>query len=76
MLPRMFCREALDNGDLELVLPQYDMPVGTLHAVFPSRKGVTPATRRFLDFLGEVLPESAHKAGMQEPRPPAMHRVV
>lgn len=76
MLPRMFCREALENGELELVLPQYDMPVGTLHAVFPSRKGVTPATRRFLDFLGEVLPECAHKVGMQEPRPPSMHRVV
>ncbi|MNF10551.1 hypothetical protein D3C80_2115270 [compost metagenome] len=52
------------------------MPVGTLHAVFPSRKGVTPATRRFLDFLGEILPECARKVGMVEPRQPAMHRVV
>ncbi|MFS8975145.1 LysR family transcriptional regulator [Cupriavidus necator] len=76
MLPRMYCREALENGELELVLPQYEMPVGTLHAVFPSRKGVTPATRRFLDFLGEVLPECAQKVGMHEPRQPAMHRVV
>ncbi|WP_316149359.1 LysR family transcriptional regulator [Cupriavidus sp. BIC8F] len=76
MLPRMYCRDALESGELELVLPQYDMPVGTLHAVFPSRKGVTPATRRFLDFLGEVLPECAYKAGMLEPRQPAMHRVV
>ena len=40
------------------------------------RKGVTPATRRFLDFLGEILPECARKVGMVEPRQPAMHRVV
>ncbi|WP_354684038.1 LysR family transcriptional regulator [Cupriavidus necator] len=76
MLPRMYCREALERGQVELVLPQFEMPVGTLHAVFPSRKGVTPATRRFLDFLGEVLPECAQVVGMQAPKPPGMHRMV
>ncbi|ODV41129.1 LysR family transcriptional regulator [Cupriavidus sp. UYMMa02A] len=76
MLPRMYCRDAIDSGELELLLPQWEMPVGTLHAVFPSRKGVTPAVRRFLDFLSEILPENARKVGMHEPRQPAMHRVV
>ncbi len=38
--------------------------MGVLHAVFPSRQGVTPALRRFLDYLGEVLPECARRVGM------------
>lgn len=76
MLPRMYCRDAIDSGELELLLPQWEMPVGTLHAVFPSRKGVTPAVRRFLDFLSEILPENARKVGMHEARQPPMHRVV
>ncbi|KWR90229.1 LysR family transcriptional regulator [Cupriavidus sp. IDO] len=76
MLPRMYCRDAIDSGELELLLPQWEMPVGMLHAVFPSRKGVTPAARRFLDFLSEILPENARKVGMHEPKQPAMHRPV
>ncbi|WP_059412740.1 LysR family transcriptional regulator [Cupriavidus basilensis] len=73
MLPRMFCRDAIESGELELLLPQWITPVGTLHAVFPSRKGMPPALRRFLDFLAEILPETARKAGMQLQQP-GMHR--
>ena len=77
MLPRMLCREAIAEGKLELLLPNWDMPVGRLHAVFPSRQGVTPALRRFLDFLAEILPESPAWADMREaPALPAMHRPV
>jgi len=76
MLPRMYCRDAIDKGELELLLPQWAMPVGTLHAVFPSRKGMTPALRRFLDFLTEVLPETARRVGMQPVSEPGMHRPV
>ena len=28
---------------------------GIFHAVFPSRRGLVPAVRRFLDFLGESI---------------------
>jgi DNA-binding transcriptional LysR family regulator len=28
---------------------------GVFHAVFPSRRGLVPAVRRFLDFLGEAI---------------------
>ncbi|MDF3835964.1 LysR family transcriptional regulator [Cupriavidus basilensis] len=76
MLPRMFCRDAIESGELEVLLPQWIMPVGTLHAVFPSRKGMPPALRRFLDFLADILPETACKAGMQPPRQPGMHRPI
>lgn len=74
MLPRMYCREALEQGQLELLLPQWRMPVGTLHAVFPSRKGMPPALRRFLDFLADILPETARKVGMQAISRPGMHQ--
>ncbi|WP_423197223.1 Transcriptional regulator, LysR family [Cupriavidus sp. H19C3] len=75
MLPRMYCREEIARGDLEVLLPEWDLPMGVLHAVFPSRKGVTPALRLFLDFLGDLLPEHAERFGMFElPSPGAAHR--
>jgi len=64
LLPSMYCRDEVERGELEVLLPQWDLPMGVLHAVFPSRQGVTPALRRFLDYLGEVLPECARKMGM------------
>ncbi len=76
MLPRMYCRDAIDSGELELLLPNWDLPVGMFHAVFSSRRGVTPALRRFLDFLAEILPEHARKAGMHLMDAPGMHRPV
>ncbi|CAG2129491.1 LysR substrate-binding domain-containing protein [Cupriavidus plantarum] len=77
MLPRMYCRDEIARGDLEVLLPEWDLPMGVLHAVFPSRKGVTHALRLFLDFLGEILPENAERFGMfSVPPPPGMHRAV
>jgi len=73
MLPGMFCRDEIARGDLEVLLPQWDLPMGVLHAVFPSRKGVTPPLRRFLDFLAEVLPETARKVGMMAAAGTPMH---
>ncbi|MBU66757.1 MAG: LysR family transcriptional regulator [Cupriavidus sp.] len=72
MLPRMYCRDEIERGELEVLLPQWDLPLGVLHAVFPSRHGVTPALRRFLDFLAEVLPEHGRKVGMMTATTP-MH---
>jgi DNA-binding transcriptional LysR family regulator len=53
--PDYLCRSELDAGTLQLVLPGWAPPVGLVHAVFPSRRGMVPAVRRFLDFLGERL---------------------
>lgn len=74
MLPRMYCNEPIERGELEVLLPQWRMPVGTLHAVFAARRGMPPALRRFLDFLSEILPECASKVGMQPIAAPGMHR--
>ena len=56
MLPETLCAQAVRNGELEVVLPQWRLPQGIAHAVFPSRRGLLPAVRVFIDFLAEKLP--------------------
>ena len=53
VLPDYMCRRDVRQGLLEEVLPGWAPQTGVIHAVFPSRRGLVPAVRRFLDFLGE-----------------------
>ena len=53
VLPDYLCRRELRIGELEQVLPGWAPRPGVIHAVFPSRRGLVPAVRCFLDFLGE-----------------------
>jgi DNA-binding transcriptional LysR family regulator len=53
VLPDYMCVDELRDGQLVKVLPDWGPQVGIVHAVFPSRRGMVPAVRRFLDFLGE-----------------------
>ncbi len=53
VLPDYMCREELQRGELAPVLAGWAPPVALLLAVFPTRRGMVPAVRRFLDFLGE-----------------------
>ncbi|HXH03112.1 MAG TPA: LysR substrate-binding domain-containing protein [Candidatus Competibacteraceae bacterium] len=55
-LPEYLCREELARGELEIVLPQYSMPGGTVQAVYASRRGLVSAVRAFIDFLVAELP--------------------
>lgn len=52
-LPTMMVRHDLLEGALVDVLPDWLPRAGIVHAVFPSRRGLLPAVRRLLDFLGE-----------------------
>ena len=54
-LPDYMCRDELRDGLLLQVLPGWSLPQGIFHAVFPSRRGLIPAVRTFLDFLGETI---------------------
>lgn len=54
LLPLYMCRDALDAGRLVQVLPDWCPPIGIVHAVFASRRGLVPAVRAFLDHLGEA----------------------
>jgi DNA-binding transcriptional LysR family regulator len=53
ILPDYLCDDELADGRLVPVLPGWAPQPGVVHAVFPSRRGMAPAVRRFLDFLGE-----------------------
>jgi DNA-binding transcriptional LysR family regulator len=55
-LPEMVVREDLRSGVLRRVLPEWNSPQGILHLVFPSRRGLLPSVRAFIDFLAERIP--------------------
>lgn len=56
LLPESVVRSELSSGTLERVLPDWNVPQGVLHVVFPSRRGMLPAVRAFIDFLAERVP--------------------
>ena len=56
LLPEPACAEAVRRGELRVVLRDWRLPQGICHAVFPSRRGLLPAVRVFIDFLAEHLP--------------------
>ncbi|WP_313076050.1 LysR substrate-binding domain-containing protein, partial [Melaminivora sp.] len=55
-LPDYMALPAIEAGHLVHVLPEWTPAHGIVHAVFSSRRGLAPAVRSFLDFLGEELP--------------------
>ena len=46
------------SGKLEVLLPGWPSPGAIIHAVFPSRRGLVPAVRRFIDFLAVEMSEA------------------
>lgn len=50
-LPAMVVRDALQDGRLLRVAPDWAPPKQIVHAVFPSRRGLLPSVRLFLDHL-------------------------
>lgn len=55
-LPESVARADLKSGTLVRVLPKWRSPQGIVHVVFPTRRGMLPAVRAFIDFLAERLP--------------------
>lgn len=56
LLPEFVCAPAIAQGDLEVVLPQWSVPEGIMHFVYPSRRGMLPGVRALVDYLAERLP--------------------
>ena len=52
VLPDYLCSEEVRRGELVPVLPGWAPRVAMVLAVYPSRRGMVPAVRRLLDFLG------------------------
>ncbi|GAA5234457.1 LysR family transcriptional regulator [Verticiella sediminum] len=51
MLPDYLCREERRLGTLVEVLPEWQLPPGIAHAMYPPRRAHNPAVRALLDFL-------------------------
>jgi DNA-binding transcriptional LysR family regulator len=50
-LPLSICVSEIREGLLEIVLPDWRAPLFEVQIVFPSRRGLLPAVRSFIDFL-------------------------
>jgi DNA-binding transcriptional LysR family regulator len=50
-LPLAACLSEIRAGLLEVVLPDFVAPLCEIQVVFPSRRGLLPAVRSFIDFL-------------------------
>ncbi|WP_109124361.1 LysR substrate-binding domain-containing protein [Dyella sp. C11] len=65
LLPEFVCGPAIERGELEVVLPDWSVPQGTMHFVYPSRRGLLPGVRAFVDFLAEKLPDTVREKHAQ-----------
>ena len=57
-LPLHVCLTDLREGRLVTVLPDHRIPPHQLHAVYPTRRGMVPAVKAFIDALVDGLPEA------------------
>jgi DNA-binding transcriptional LysR family regulator len=55
LLPENVVVEDLKSGSLEPVLPGWTLPLGIVHVVFPTRRGLLPSVRAFIDFMAERM---------------------
>ncbi len=53
MLPTYLANAAIARGELQTVLPEWRLPEMTIHALYASRRHLSPAVRALLDFLVE-----------------------
>jgi DNA-binding transcriptional LysR family regulator len=60
-LPKIICGKELREAQLEVVLPDWSMPPHEIHACYPSRKGVPPAVRSFVDYVVKAIGERLAK---------------
>jgi DNA-binding transcriptional LysR family regulator len=54
-LPEVLCDADLRAGRLQVVLPGWTPPTITIHALFPSRRVLTPGGRTFLEMLAQAF---------------------
>jgi DNA-binding transcriptional LysR family regulator len=56
LIPETMCADAVRAGELKVVFRDWQLPQGICHAVYPSRRGVLPAVRAFIEFFAERIP--------------------
>lgn len=58
-LPPYMCTAEIATGALRIVMPDWVPRIGEVVAMFPTRRGLAPATRVLLDYIKRELPGSA-----------------
>jgi DNA-binding transcriptional LysR family regulator len=61
-MPSFVCQDAIADGRLVQLLPEWTLPPGNVHAVYPSRHGQVPAVRCFIDYVARMLPGALERA--------------
>lgn len=65
LLPDITCHQALLQGELVRVLPQWACAPLIMHAVFPTRRGMLPSVRALVDFLAVNVPPLLQKGAVK-----------
>jgi DNA-binding transcriptional LysR family regulator len=53
--PDLYCADHLDCGRLVQVLPDHHLGVRPIHAVYPTRRQLTPKVRAFVEFAADCM---------------------
>lgn len=54
-LPYVLCRRDIEEGRLRVIAPDWAAPQVGIYALYPSRRALTLAGRRFIDALEEGM---------------------
>ena len=58
LLPDSVSRDLIQSGELVYVLPEWNIPHGIFHMVYPSRNGMLPAVKVFIDYLVQAFTQT------------------
>jgi DNA-binding transcriptional LysR family regulator len=80
-LPLHLCHEELRSNRLVMLMPDHKLPGHQLHAVYPTRRGLVPAVKAFVELLATELSQSMAQASHEfheavTPRPRAQSSAV
>ena len=53
LLPLEYCQQEINAGSLVRILPEWSLSTASLYLIYPSKRGLIPAVRHFIDFVGE-----------------------
>jgi len=66
MLPVLNCHDALADGSLVRLLPEWSMPSGNLQAAYTQRRGTLPAVRAWIDHVANEFTPPSPKLSASE----------
>jgi DNA-binding transcriptional LysR family regulator len=69
MIPAFVCRESLESGELERILPQWYGPTAEFYLVYPERELMPKRVRLLVDFLTERARTENWRLSMTREKP-------